>query len=155
MRYVKILIALALLGFVFFGSVPENIDINTIPDEVDEVEELIQVDKPSEEILLQVRPVANLVTETEDRAKLALFNHEFATRITKYNTDVKQVNDLYTKAGAIFFEDKLKGKYENYAQGLKSLVSSVTTDENHVLSNEEKEVLQKVFNGLAWALIER
>lgn len=156
MKILKILVAAGLLWFVFFGSIPSNININPIvPDEVDEVEAIINVDKPSEGILTLVSPVAKLVTEIEDRAKLALFNYEFANRIVSYNTDVQQVNDLYSKAGEFFFDKAMKGKYEGYATGLKSLIQSVTTDDNHILSMDEKQRLKDLFNGLAWALVER
>lgn len=155
MRYLKIAIAIALLGFVFFGSVPNSIDINPIPDEIDEVQDIINVDKPSEEVLTKVRPVGKLVTSTEDRARLALFNHEFAERITRYNTTVQQLNDVYVQAAKNFFGSQLNGKYENYSDGLKSLFQSVTTDDNHVMSTQEKDSIKEIFNGLAWVLIER
>jgi len=155
MKLLKILVAAGLLWFVFFGSLPKiNIPI-VPPDEVDEVEEIIQIEKPSEDIVALVSPIAKRVTETEDRAKLALFNYEFANRITNYSTDGQQVNDLYTKAGELFFDTSLKGKYEGYATGLKSLIQSVTTDDNHILSTDEKQRLKDLFNGLAWALVER
>lgn len=156
MKILKILVAAGLLWFVFFGSIPSNININPIvPDEVDEVEEIINVERPSENILTLVSPFAKLVTETEDRAKLALFNYEFANRIVSYNTDAQQVNDIYSKAGEFFFDTTMKGKYEGYATGLKSLIQSVTTDDNHTLSMDEKQRLKDLFNGLAWALVER
>lgn len=154
MRYIKIAIALMLLWFVFFGSIPNTININPLPNEVQEVQDLIKLEKPSEQILSQVLPVAKLVTSVEDRAKLALFNNEFASRVTKYTASAQQVNDLYVEAAKQFFEDKMKGKYENYSDGLKSLFRSITTDDNHVLTNEEKELIKNTMNGLAWALIE-
>lgn len=154
MKILKIVVALGLLWFVFYGSIP-SIDINPIPDEIDEVEAIIDIDRPSDEIIEQVRPAANLVTDIEDKAKMALFNYEFANRVTKYNTDVQQLNDLYTDAGSRFFEDALKGKYENLPVELRKLFSSVTTDDNHVLSQEEKQKIKELFTGLSWALIER
>ena len=153
MKILKIAVALGLLWFVFYGSIPSI--INPIPDEIDEVGAIINIDKPSDEIIQQVKPVADLVSETEDKAKIALFNYEFANRVTNYNTDVQQLNDLYTDAASRFFEDTLKGKYENLPVELKKLFSSVTTDDNHVLSQEEKQKIKELFTGLSWALIER
>lgn len=153
MKILKVLVALGLLWFVFYGSIPPI--INPIPDEIDEVEAIIDIDKPSDEIIQQVKPVADLISETEDKAKIALFNYEFANRVTKYNTDVQQLNDLYTDAASRFFEDTLKGKYENLPVELKKLFSSVTTDDNHVLNQEEKQKIKELFTGLSWALIER
>jgi hypothetical protein len=154
MKILKIAVALGLLWFVFYGSIP-SIDINPIPDEIDEVEAIIDIDRPSDEIIEQVRPVANLVTDIEDKAKMSLFNYEFANRVTKYETDVQQLNDLYTDAGGRFFENTLKGKYENLPTELQKLFSSITTDDNHVLNQEEKQKIKELFTGLSWALIER
>lgn len=154
MKILKIVVALGLLWFVFYGSVP-SIDINPIPDEIDQVQTIINIDKPSDEIIEKVRPIANLVTDTEDRAKLALFNYEFANRVTRYETDVQQLNDVYTDAGMRFFENTLKGKYENLPSQLQKLFSSITTDDNKVLNQEEKQKLKELFTGLSWALIER
>lgn len=150
----RILVAIGLLYFVFFGSLP-SIDLNPIKNEVDEVQALLDIEKPSDTILNQVKPVADLVTSVEDRAKVALFNHEFSSRITKYETDAQQLNDVYTKAAANFFKEEMKGKYPGLSDGLVNLLKSVVTDDNHVLDTDEKQRLKDLFSGLSWALIER
>lgn len=153
----RIIVALGLLYFVFFGGIPE-IDIGPIipvQNEVDEVQKLLDIEKPSDTIINQVRPVADLVTSVEDRAKLALFNHEFSARVEKYNTDAQKLNDLYTKAAAGFFKEELKGKYSGLSEGLVGILKSVTTDDNHVLTTDEKSRLKDLFTGLSWALIEK
>lgn len=153
----RIIVALGLLYFVFFGGIPE-IDIGPIipvQNEVDEVQKLLDIEKPSDTIINQVRPVADLVTSVEDRAKLALFNHEFSARVEKYNTDAQKLNDLYTKAAAGFFKEELKGKYSGLPEGLVGMLKSVVTDDNHVLTTEEKKSLKDLFTGLSWALIEK
>lgn len=151
---IRILVAIGLLYFVFFGSLPE-VDLNPIKNEVDEVQELLNVEKPSDVILSQVKPIADLITTTEDRAKLALFNYEFSSRVLKYETDAQQLNDVYTKAASNFFKEEMKGKYPELSDGLVSLLKSIVTDDNHVLDTDEKQRLRDLFNGLAWALIER
>ena len=155
MKIFKVVVALGLLWFVFYGSIPSSIDIiNPIPSKVDEVAEVIKVEKPSEDILLKVKPIAIIVTDIEDRAKLALFNYEFATRVEKYETDAQQINDVYTKAAGLFFEESLKGKYANLADQVKQLFVSILSDENHTLTTEEKQKLKELFSGLSWALLE-
>lgn len=155
MKILKIVVALGLLWFVFYGSIPSSINvINPIPSKVDEVAAIINVEKPSEDILLKVMPVAKIVTDIEDKAKLALFNYEFGSRVLKYETDAQQINDVYTQAAALFFEDKLKGKYENLSDKIKELFISVLSDDNHTLTKEEKEKLKELFSGLSWALLE-
>lgn len=154
MRLLKILVALGLLWFVFFGSLPK-IDLKPTPKPDDEVVSIIDIEKPSDEILKKVKPVADLINNSEDRAKLALFNYEFSKRVAGYNTDVQKLNDLYAKAGNNFFGDSIKGKYLGLANSIVNLFQSVVTDENHILTKEEKESLKELFSGLAWALIER
>lgn len=154
-KTIKIVAAFALLYFVFFGSVPTSIDINPIPNTVDEVQTIINVDKPSEEIINIVKPVAELITEIDDRAKLALFNYEFANRVERYNTDVQNLNDVYVKAASLFFGDSLKGKYTNFASKVETLFVFVVGDDNHVLSDKEKTSIKELFIGLSWALTER
>lgn len=153
----RIIVALGLLYFVFFGGLPEiNIGpIIPVQNEVDEVQKLLDIEKPSDTIVNQVRPVADLVTSVEDRAKLALFNYEFASRVEKYNTDAQKLNDVYTKAASNFFSEELKGKYSGLSDGLVGILKSVVTDDNHVLSKEEKKSLKDLFTALSWALIEK
>jgi hypothetical protein len=150
----RILVAIGLLWFVFFGSIP-NIDIKPIPDKIDEVSSILDITQPSDEILSKVRPVAKLVTDTEDRAKIALFNYEFSQRVLKYDTDAQKLNDLYSKAGSNFFHGSLKGKYSGFADSLKVLFESVVGSDNHVLTTQEKQALKELFSGLSWALIEK
>lgn len=153
----RIIVALGLLYFVFFGGIPEiNIGpIIPVQNEVDEVQALLDIEKPSDTILNQVKPVADLVTSIEDRAKLALFNYEFSSRVERYNTDAQQLNDVYTKAAAGFFKEELKGKYSGLPEGLVGILKSVVTDDNHTLTTEEKARLKDLFSGLTWALIEK
>lgn len=153
----RIIVALGLLYFVFFGGLPEiNIGpIIPVQNEVDEVQSLLDIQKPSDTIISQVKPVADLVTSIEDRAKLALFNYEFSSRVEKYNTDTQQLNDVYTKAAAGFFKEELKGKYSGLSEGLVGILKSVTTDDNHVLTMDEKSRLKDLFTGLSWTLIEK
>jgi hypothetical protein len=151
----KIAIALGLLFFVFFGNIPDSIDINLTPDEIDEVQSIIDVEKPSEDIIGFVRPIAKIITDIEDKAKIALFNYEFANRLDKYNTDVQQLNDVYVLAGKEFFGDSMRGKYANFASSVENLFKSIVTNDNHTLTDEEKTQLKKLFMGLSWALIER
>lgn len=154
MKFLKILVAIGLLWFVFFGSLPE-IDLKPTPKPDDEIVSIIDIEKPSEEILKKVKPVSDLVNNSEDRAKMALFNYEFSKRVTGYNTDVQKLNDLYAKAGSNFFGDSVKGKYLGLSSSIVNLFQSVTTEENHILTSEEKESLKKLFSGLAWTFIER
>lgn len=151
---VKNIIAILLLVFVFFDSISGYIP-NIKPNEIDAVNSVLNIDKPSDEVLKKVQPVADLVTNKEHRAKIALFNYEFSERVVSYATDSQQLNDVYVKAAKKFFDSSLDGKYPGFSEGLVDIFTSVLTDDNHVLSKEEKQSIRELFRGLAWALIER
>ena len=97
--------------------------------------------------------VAEKVTEKKDRLELCIFNKVFSERVLGYDADVQQVNDIYTESGKILFKDSLKGKYNGYGAGVVSLISEITGNENHKLTQAEKEKISQVFNGLSWSLI--
>ena len=111
----------------------------------------IGVEMPSEEILIKVKSISNIVSERQDRVKLAIFNLEFSQRISSYKTTVQKTNDVYTLAAKIFFKDSLVGKYDGLSEGIISLISDTTTNDDHALSQEEKTELSKKFSGLAWS----
>lgn len=116
---------------------------------------ILNVEKPSQKIQDKVIFFSDLVTDPSDRAKIAIFNYEFAERILAWNTDVQQVNDVYSLAGKIFFKGSLVDKYEGLAEEIVSLIDSIITSENHILSKDEKLEMHKNFMGAAWVLIQK
>jgi hypothetical protein len=116
---------------------------------------VIDIEKPEQAILNLTQPVANLVTDPTDRAKLALFNQEFSNRIKTYTIDNQKTNDLYVLAGEYFFQESIRGKYPTLNKALVSLLESSIGDENHILTDEEKLDLSKKFIGLAWSLTQK
>ncbi len=150
----KIIVAILLLLFVFFGSVPK-IDLVPTPNQIDEVGSIIELQQPSEDIIGKVKSVADLVTDIEDRAKLALFNYEFAQRVPGYDTDVQKLNDLYVKSAEEFFAGSLKGKYGNLSEEVEKLFETVTSEDNHNLDTNEKQSLKELFLGLSWLLLKK
>ena len=116
---------------------------------------LINVDKPSQEIIELVQPISNLVTDPTDRAKLAIFNQAFANRVRGYDAELQQVNDVYVLAGSNFFENTLVDKYRDLDKSLISLIEKATGTDNHKLTDEEKQKLSSYFMGLAWSLIQK
>jgi hypothetical protein len=116
---------------------------------------VLNIEKPSDDILQIVTPMAQAITDPTDKAKLAIFNQEFSTRLLKYDTDIQKLNDVYVLAASTFFEDSLKNKYDNLDTNIIKLIELVTTDENHTITPEEKEKISKNFLGFSWALIYR
>jgi len=113
---------------------------------------VVDIKEPTQEIKEKTLKIAEKVTDDKDRLDLCIFNKEFSERILTYDTDVQQVNDVYTEAAKVLYKDSLKGKYDGYSQGVISLVSGVTGNENHQLTQSEKVQLGEVFSGLAWNL---
>ena len=113
----------------------------------------LDLDTPTAEILSTVSPINKLITNKDDRIKLAVFNYSFSKRINKYNIDTQKINDIYVLAAKYFFEDSIKDKYDTLPEELKTLFKTVVGEDNHTITAEEKVALQNVFGGLAWRLI--
>lgn len=124
-----------------------EIDIDGIVD--------LKIEKPSEKVLIETKPVVDIVTDKDDRIKMAIFNQEFAQRLLKYNTDIQKVNDVYVLAGEFYFKNDLKGKYPQLANSIVNMIKSITGDDNHILSQEEKQIISDKFMGLAWSLLKK
>ena len=153
----KKLVAIALLAFAFFGNgVLDLLDVNLVPDVNPEPTAIIEVEKPSDEILNSVVGFGKLITDPTDRAKIAIFNYEFANRITRYATDLQQVNDIYALAGKHFFNQTLVDKYDGFSEMIvKTIERSCGGSDNHILSEKEKQTLKNNFLGISWVLIQR
>lgn len=140
---IRTLIGLIIIGLVLWNPKTE-VDVK-----------LIEVDKPTQEIVELVAPISDIVTDPTDRAKLAIFNQTFANRVKGYNTDLQQVNDVYVLAGSKFFENSLVDKYADLDRSLVSLIEKAAGSDNHSLTEEEKQKLSSYFMGLAWSLIQK
>ena len=151
---VKNIIALALVCVglsMQFGHLLPIPNIKPKPDVA-----ILNIDKPNEPILALVQPVSDLVTDPTDRAKLAIYSQEFATRVKTYNVELQQINDVLAVAAKEFFQDSIHDKYEGLDDGIVGLITSAAgTDDNHKLTDDEKSKLSETFMGFAWALIQR
>ena len=144
----KTIIGLALLTVgLFWPQIQERIPDFTIPSKP-----TLDIVEPSEEIKNKVSSIAALVTDQTDRTDLAVFNMVFAERVTDYNAEAQDVQDIYVLAAKILFDKSLVGKYDGYSKGIQGLLEDSMGTENHTLSQEEKESLAKNFSGLAYCL---
>jgi len=112
----------------------------------------IVIEEPTQEIKDKTLKVSEKVTDNKDRLELCVFNKVFSERVLRYDADVQQLNDIYTESGKILFKDSLKGKYDGYGEGVISLISEITGNENHQLTQSERQQISEVFSGLAWNL---
>ena len=153
--YKNILAILLLLYAVFGEGLFDKLDKPEPKPEPNPAAKILNIDKPSQDVIKVVQVFSNIVKDPNDRAKLAIFNHEFATRVIEYNTSVQQVNDVYVLAGKIFFKKSLVDKYDGLAENIKDLLASILTEENHVVTTEEKQKLNEYFMAVAWVLIQK
>ena len=153
--YKNILAIILLLYAVFGEGLFDKLDKPTPSPTPNPASEILDVEKPSENILKDVQAFSDLITEPSDRAKIAIFNYEFAERILTYNSTVQQTNDVYSLAGKIFFKNSLVNKYDGLAEKIQNILESILTEENHILTIEEKKQINQYFMGIAWVLIQK
>ena len=144
-----------LLYAVFGEGLFDKLDNPEPKPEPSPAAKILNIEEPSKEVINEVRIFSDLITDPNDRAKIAIFNHEFASRISDYNADVQQVNDVYSLAGKIFFKKSLVDKYDGLAERIKDLLVKILSDENHTITTEEKQSLNEYFMGIAWILIQK
>lgn len=153
--YKRIIAVILLLYSVFGQGLLDGFDKPKPKPEPNPAAEILNIEKPTEQILKDVNVFSDIVSEPSDRAKLAIFNYEFAERVVGYDTSVQQVNDVYSLAGKIFFQQKLVNKYEGLSDNLKRILEKILTEENHLVTPEEKQSLNEYFMGIAWVLIQK
>ena len=149
---IKKIIAALLIAYGIFGlDFIKYIPVPTPPEPI----VILNVDKPKQEVIDAVKNVSSLVTDPTDRAKIAIFNYEFATRVKGYNSNLQQVNDVYTLAGKTFFKEELVGKYVGLSDAITKLISDLVSDDNHDLVQSEKDKISEYFMGFSWALLQK
>ena len=149
---IKKIIATLLIAYGIFGlDFIKYIPMPTPPEPI----VILNVDKPRQEVIDTVKNVSSLVIDPMDRAKIAIFNYEFATKVKGYNSNLQQVNDVYTLAGKTFFKEELVGKYVGLSDAITKLISDLVSDDNHDLVQSEKDKISEYFMGLSWALLQK
>ena len=114
---------------------------------------ILEFKKPDAVDIASSKTINDIVTEENDRIKLAIFNYYFATNIISYDTTVQKANDVYTLAAKNFFGTDLAGKYEGLSEMIISLIREITTDDDHMLTQQEKQDLHDKFSAVAWNLL--
>ena len=136
----KKIAAILLLIYSVFGSGIFDY-VNIIKP--DPVAEILSIETPSQETLDIVTPISDLVTDPDDKSKIAIFNYEFAERVIGYETSSQQINDVYSLAGKTFFKNELVNKYEGLSESIVSLLEKTLTDENYKIYKVKLHLLIK------------
>lgn len=149
-------IAVLLIMYGIFGNSLFTPTKPVVPAPVPQPQiSILNIDKPTDAVLSKVQKFSDLITDPTDRAKLAIFNHQFAKNVVAYEAHLQQVNDVYTLAGKNFFKDTVRGKYPTLSNMIIELIQDTTTDDNHVLTPSEKNQISENFMGVAWILIQK
>lgn len=151
----KNVLAAVLLIYSAFGTGWLDLLDKPSPSPTPPPAKILNVDTPSQKVQDRVAVFSEIITDPNDRAKLAIFNYEFAKRVLEYKATAQDVNDVYTIAGSAFFGKDLVDKYNSLAEEIIALLSDCITDENHVITEEEKQKLHEYFMGVAWVLIQK
>jgi hypothetical protein len=126
-----------------------------IIEKVSKVESVVSVEPvPSQESILLTKDTAEIITDKEDRATLAIFNLEFSKRLSSYSNviNTQQLQDIYVAAGANVYGKSIASKYQSLGAKLIALMKSILGEEEHIVSQEETELLSDVFRGLSFNL---
>lgn len=150
--YKKIL-SVVLLVYATVGT--GWLDLLDFPSPKPPAAEILTIDKPDQDVIDRVSIFSDIVTDPDDRAKLAIFNHEFAKRVTEYDATSQDVNDVYSIAGKMFFEKSLVDKYDGLSEEIVKLMEEIIGETNHSLDQVEKDQLNEYFIGISWVLIQK
>lgn len=152
MSKVRFWIALALLVLAFLSDV----NFNSIIDKVKNLtnkEKVISVEpKPDQVDITDTKPISDLITDKNDKARLAVFNYEFCNRLLTYKVTGQQLIDIYVNAGKMVFKDEFRDKYPTFGASLTKLFFDIIGEEDHMLTRDELYSIQKKFAGLSWNL---
>ena len=150
----KNILAVTLLLYSFFGGGLLDLLDRPIPEpDPKPPVKILDIAKPSEDVISRVNVFSDIVTDPSDRAKLAIFNYEFSQEVVSYKATSQQANDIYTLAGKIFFKDTLVDKYDNLSEEIVKLMKEIMGDDVHSLKETEKQKLNEYFMAVAWVLI--
>jgi AAA+ ATPase superfamily predicted ATPase len=151
----KTLIALLIMVNGVFGSELASVVPNIFPTPEPPAAKILNIYEPSEDVINRVELFSDLITDPDDRAKMAIFNYEFAERIIDYKTNAQQVNDVYSLSGKKFLKKSMLDKYDNLAEEIIKLMAECIGKENNTVAQEQKQELHDYFMGIAWVLIHK
>ena len=117
------------------------------------IREVMEIERPSDELIAQVSPIDDVITDKKDEESFAIFNKEFSDRVGNYETKGQAVLDIYSMAGEAVFGTELQDKYDNDILPLVSdLMKEVMEDYDSQLTDEKREALREKFGAVSWTL---
>ena len=112
------------------------------------VVEQLQISEPSGTMVLSTKAFDGVIAK-EDQALFAVFHNVLSKNIKKHNMDSQNFNDFYRTAAMEYFSN-VKGKYPEFGRAIVETFQKLLTDDNHVLTDEEKGLVEETLNAIAW-----
>lgn len=146
MKKNNILLGVGILLVVFAVFSGKTMPNNTID---------IDIPRPISDVSESIKNISTIISDKDDKIELCVFNKVFADRVINYDTDQQKLNDVYVLAAKNMFGDSLRDKYNGLDEIIRDAIRSITGDDNHELTNDEKSDIQTNFYAISWYLKER
>jgi hypothetical protein len=151
---IKNLLAVLLITYGVLGNGMFDLLDRPTPTPTPELP-MVDIDRPSAEVIAVVDPIAAIINETSDRVEIALYFLELSQRLTTYPTlTLQQLNDLVIHSATEVFDGRLTGKYKGFDEALVKVIVGIAGEVEHELTPKEKQELSSIFEGLAWSLVQ-
>lgn len=140
---------MAIIVASFFGPTLEKMLLPIEPS----VAQVLSIKEPDKSILEIVSGADKIVTDQQDKEKMALLNFEFSERLKGYDCKPEEMIQVWNHVARFVSEGEWGKKYPKFFPTYTSdMIKSVTTDANAVVTEQEKELISEKFNGLSWVL---
>lgn len=115
----------------------------------------VEVYEPPIEMKTLVDPIVKIDISAEDANLLDCFYSEMADVISK-DTEFLQTTEQFRKfnisAGKLYFDTKLKNKYETLGESIDQIIMLAIGKESVSLDSTKREKLVNVLKALAWSV---
>lgn len=140
---------MAIIIASFFAPTVEKMFVPIEPS----VAQVLNIKEPEKSILEKVEGADKIVTDQQDKEKMAMLNFEFSERLKGYDCKPEEMIQVWNHVARFVSEGKWGDKYPKFFPTYtSSMIQSVTTDVNAVVTEKEKELISEKFNGLSWVL---
>jgi len=148
-KHFRFLLGMAIIVASFFAPTVEKMLVPVEPS----VAQVLNIQEPDKDILKIVEGADKIVTNKQDKEKMAMLNFEFAQRLKGYDCKPEEMIQVWNHVARFVSEGKWKDKYPDlFPTYTSNMIQSVTTDANSVVTEKEKDLISEKFNGLSWVL---
>lgn len=150
-KKVRLLIGLAICVIGLVGEPIFNAITNLKPNNPN----VVVVNEPALELKTLVDPVVKIDINPEDADLLSCFYSEMADIISKdkeFLQNTEQFRSFNIAAGKLYFDTKLKNKYDTLGESVDQIIIEAIGKENVSLDSTKREKLVNVLNALAWSV---